>query len=301
MIYQLFANSLVNHTTYKNKYYHYNLVLDGGIFGILYQYGALIYLKELERQNKIKIHKISGTSSGAIMGCIYIFDQLDKFIYLFNEVYDNFKNKQNLNNMRDSMDKFINKNNFEHTLCNDKLFVSYFDIETKSQIIKHKYNSMDELKNTMHATSFLPFFGDGNPCTDQKLVDGIYPHVFIKETDTQIIWIKPTSSLHYLKKCITIDNEYDTFTRILDGIYDCHCLFTNNNPVICNFIENVTTRQIMEFKIREICWIIILFMIDVILYIKNNIPKPISQFKYYKILCNYLYDNYVLFVSHYLI
>ena len=54
-----------------------NIVLDGGSFNGGYLYGSLLYLKHLEKNNKIIINKISGCSVGALMSVLYILDKLE--------------------------------------------------------------------------------------------------------------------------------------------------------------------------------------------------------------------------------
>ena len=56
-----------------------DLVLESGAANGSYQIGCLIYLKELEKQNKVKIDRISGSSIGAISGFYYFTNTLDKF------------------------------------------------------------------------------------------------------------------------------------------------------------------------------------------------------------------------------
>ena len=56
-----------------------DLVLEAGAANGSYQIGCLMYLKELENQNKVKIDRISGSSIGAISGFYYFTDTLDKF------------------------------------------------------------------------------------------------------------------------------------------------------------------------------------------------------------------------------
>lgn len=67
-----------------------DLVLEGGAFNGSYEIGILLYIKELEKRNKLKVNRISGTSVGAILGVAYILDKINLFNIISNRLIENF-------------------------------------------------------------------------------------------------------------------------------------------------------------------------------------------------------------------
>ena len=107
-----------------------NLIIDGGAFKGGYIHGALLYLKELERQKFITIEKISGTSVGAIFGVMYLTDKLEEFDRLYNLIRLIFNNSLELNPFYKMFENDIVNNTKD--ICNiltNKLYINYFDIK----------------------------------------------------------------------------------------------------------------------------------------------------------------------------
>ena len=53
-----------------------DLVISGGAFNGGYGYGALLYLRSLEKHNKIKIKRVSGCSTGCLLAIVYFSSKL---------------------------------------------------------------------------------------------------------------------------------------------------------------------------------------------------------------------------------
>ncbi len=57
-----FINTLIENIPDKHLPEELDLVLDGGAFNGIYMLGGLLYIKELEQREKIKIKRVSGCS-----------------------------------------------------------------------------------------------------------------------------------------------------------------------------------------------------------------------------------------------
>ena len=73
-----------------------DLVLDGGVFNGSYLVGALYFLKEMEKQNYIKINRISGCSIGSVIAFMYTIDCLDVSEEFYNIIFNQLKVSHNL-------------------------------------------------------------------------------------------------------------------------------------------------------------------------------------------------------------
>ena len=68
-----------------------------------------IVLKELEKQNKVKIDRISGSSIGAISGFYYFTDTLDKFQEDYLLLTKCFKEHLNVHILKNILEKKFKK------------------------------------------------------------------------------------------------------------------------------------------------------------------------------------------------
>ena len=69
-----FINALIDNINTNDIPKDIDLILDGGAFNGIYILGGLMYIKELERREKINIKRISGCSIGAVIGIFYILE-----------------------------------------------------------------------------------------------------------------------------------------------------------------------------------------------------------------------------------
>ena len=97
MNYTNIIQDLVNNIDIQNNPKKIDLVLDSGGFKGSYLLGALYYLKYLEKKKYVVINKISGSSIGAIIGTLYLFDRLDLFEKYYPKMKEEFRKDLNLN------------------------------------------------------------------------------------------------------------------------------------------------------------------------------------------------------------
>ena len=83
----------------KNKL-SLDIVFDSGAFNGSYLLGASYYLKEMERRNLVEVHRVSGSSVGAMMALLYVLDSLDDSTQFYDLILENFRNKYTLESIK---------------------------------------------------------------------------------------------------------------------------------------------------------------------------------------------------------
>lgn len=71
---------------------HLDLILSGGAFNAIYLVGCLYFFREMERKNKIIIHRISTCSASSFVALFYLTNNLELFeTKVYNMIVRNFK------------------------------------------------------------------------------------------------------------------------------------------------------------------------------------------------------------------
>ena len=258
-----------------------DLILDSGAFNGAYQLGGLLYLKNMENKNLISIKRLSGASIGAFTGLLYILNKLETSIDLSNEVVNEFKKTKDLTGYKKCLNKFLveNMNKDDYRLANNRLYITYFSIKNKKQIVRNKYKNNKDLIEHIIKSAYIPFLFDGNVSYNNS-VDGANPY-FFKKRKRRILFLK----LITLEKSLTVmsvKNQINNYARILEGISDINRFFTvNKRTDMCSYVDNWNIIDFSIMRIREISWIIILILIDIFVYINKQIPKSIYESQYF--------------------
>lgn len=297
MEFNTFIDDLIKNVNINNVPTEIDLVLDGGAFNGGYQLGALMYLKQMERNNIIKIKRISGASIGAVLGFLFIIDDLEYALKKNHEIWKDFRNNFSLSILREmiielikSLDKDIYKR------VNKKLFITYFNVNKKKQIVKSKYRNNKQVISSLIKSSFVPYFIDGNYTYKNKYVDGVYPYLFESNfgvmTKRKKLFIC-LSSIKHSKKMLSIKNEINGHERILYGINDINNFFKNhyqpsnsiiyqiigvfellgiinNNSTLCSYINNWRFFDWINFKSKYFFIIMIIYIIEFKYRIEKN-------------------------------
>jgi len=240
-----------------------NLILSGGAFNGSYMLGVLYYLKELERKGKIRIHKISGSSIGSILGLLYLADRLD----LFNELYlicvNDLMEKLNLSKLLEL--KEIIQSKLPDNICetvHKRLYISYHNIQFGEKHVKNKYKNTDELLDCITRSCYLPFFINYNSSYKNKYIDGMMPFFFKNHKNTEkyknlYINIFTHDKIYY---SMEVKNERTNLHRVLTGINDIHIFFIKNkNTVMCSYTDKWTTYEHFMYYLYMIIERILLY------------------------------------------
>ena len=256
-----------------------NLIIDGGAFKGGYIHGALLYLKELERQKFITVEKISGTSVGAIFGVMYLTDKLEEFDRLYNLIRLIFNNSLELNPFYKMFENDIVNNTKD--ICNiltNKLYINYFDIKKKKEVVVSVYKSNKDILKYIKNTSYIPIFTDGNLCYD-KNIDGIVPYLFydrdICDPKNLIINLHDIGTY---KQMVNTQHEKNCENRRLIGILETHHFFFHNETSkMCSYIEHWKPRDFIVYRIKAIIRLIIGYLIHFTITINKYIPMFIKD------------------------
>ena len=111
-----FTSSLIKNIPDENIPKEIDLVLDGGAFNGIYMMGSLNYLKQLEKNNKISIIRVSGCSIGGILGVCYLLDKLDNILALCKDCFKYLRKHQVL---KKNVELF--KNYFNETITDESI------------------------------------------------------------------------------------------------------------------------------------------------------------------------------------
>ena len=254
-----------------------DLILDGGAFNGSYQIGGLLYLKRMENKKMISIKRVSGTSIGAFMGLLYILDKMEFSSDIADEIIKKFKKNKNLNGFIELANKFLLEmmREDDYKLANNRLYITYFDKNTKKQVIKNKYKSNQDLIEQLIKSSYLPFLIDGKNC-HKTSVDGVNPY-FFKMKKRKILFMR-LMSFKQSKTALCVKYQINNYGRILEGILDINNFFTTNKrTTICSYVDEWNIIDFSIIRLREIMWVVILSLIDTFMYINKNIPVSISE------------------------
>ena len=157
-----------------------DLILDSGAFNGAFGCGILLYLKELEKLQLLKIDKISGASIGAILGLIYLTNSIDNNIGWFEDLLNTFRETMFLDKLSTMIHDLVNTYVSNVEDFNDKLYITYYDVVNMKQVLVSKYNSKEELIEILIRSSYIPYITDGKLQYKETYSDGAIPYIFPK-------------------------------------------------------------------------------------------------------------------------
>lgn len=275
-----------------------DIVLEGGAFNGIYEMGIMMYIKQLEKLKKIKVRRISGTSVGAILGLAYTLDRLYLFNEISNKLLQSFKENYNLFELREMLYDIENTSMKidDYKLFQNKFYLTYFDSKKRKQIVKKKYKSNKDLINQIIKSTYVPFLMDGN-VSYKGSIDGGYPYIFKKRENNKYrktLYISITS-FKYINDILSVKNEKNGHIRLFDGITDINRFFsTNNRSEFCSYVENWNVYDFIYIRIKEVIFVLILTLLNIILKVIEIIPDSVKDYKYSiwitKIISNLSYD-----------
>jgi len=213
-----------------------DLVLDGGLFNGSYLIGALQFLKELERRKYIRVDRISGASIGSIVGLAYLSDSLDSMPDLYNIVYNEMKNSNTMSCIQDLKNKLKHDTDLYNKL-NNKLYVSYNNIEKRNKVVKYLYKTNDEVFDAISKSCHLPFVIDGKLLYKNKYLDGVNPYMFKPCPNKKILYLD-LFGYDKLINFFNVKNEKTNFHRILTGMLDIHNFYIKQSETpMCSYVN----------------------------------------------------------------
>ena len=282
-------NNLIKDLPPIEKPLEIDLVLDSGAFNGMYMYGALIYIKQLEKKGYIKVGRISGASVGSGAALFYLIDELDLMLKLSKIAKKSLIKHQNLNVLIKKTRSILEKKlkNVDLNTLNDRLFITYNDINTNKYILKNKYKTKDEVIDVICRSSYLPYLIDGNMTYNKKYADGVVPY-FFKNTNKSVLFIN-LNTLNRIKDILIIKNETTFYRRIMEGILETHnFMLTKKSNNLCCLINKCNLSDIINIRIR---YIIRVLFVSLLHYIEKKIMI-------YNLDNNFIYKNMSLIMKY---
>jgi len=299
-------------TTMKNeKSIKLDVVLDGGLFNGSYLVGALYFLKEMEKKQYVNIERISCVSIGAVVAFLYIIDELDLFVKLYGIVANDLKKNYNLKiikKLKTLLGEKILRENISHDICNkvqNKLYISYYDVNKCKKIVKNKFKSIDDIFNTIIKSCFIPYLIDGNILYKNKYADGITPYFFNEVKNKKILYLNLCGYDKFFD-IFSIKNEKSNHHRILTGLLDIHNFYIKQTTThMCSYVKEWSIINKTSHYIKCIFEKIIIYIFYIILNIKKYIPEKIKFGIIYKIISRIIsrisLDIYIILLETYCI
>jgi hypothetical protein len=277
-----------------------DLVLDGGIFNGSYLVGALYFLKEMEKQNYIKIDRISGCSVGSIVGFLYFMDCLDLMTKLYEIVNTDFRQTYKLNVVKELKKHLIQ--HIPNDICdrvNNKFFICYNNIKKGTKSVKSQYKDVDDLINTIIKSSYIPYLIDGNILYENKYIDGINPYIFNKEPNKKILYLD-LFGYDKIGNLLNVKNEKSNFHRILSGLLDIHSFFIKeSNTQMCSYVNDWGVTNISFNYLKTHIERIFIYITYLFIYIEKNIPEEFKKTVLSKLFTKISYDVFIIILENY--
>lgn len=277
MVLLSYIDNLVSNINIDNIPKNIDLILDGGGFNGIYQLGALMYLRHLEEKKYLCVKRISGTSIGAFMGVVYILNKIDYAIEASDKMLKYFREHLDVRYCTKGLTDFLNEHmkKDDYLLINNRLYITYFNNKTKKQVIKNKYKSNEDLIEQITKSAYLPFLSGLNPSHDNS-VDGINPYIF-KRNNRKSLFIRLMSHKQ-ASTSLNIKYEINSYGRILEGVLDINKFFTTGQrTILCSYVDEWSIIDFGLIRFKEIIWVILLIILDILLYINKKIPNKITE------------------------
>lgn len=286
-----YVNKLTNTINRPKKIIEIDLILSGGAFNGSYILGSLYYLKNLEKNNLIKIKRISSSSIGSFLGLLYLIDQLDLFNTFYKLFFTQLKKQKNLSQLL--YIKNILNDKLPDNICeilNNKYYICYNNIKLCKKNIKYTFENKDQVIDYIIRSCYIPYLIDYNSCYKNKYMDGMLPYFFKPKKNRKILYINvfTPDKLYYV---INVKNESVNLHRILSGINDVHMFFLKNeNTLMCSYLDSWFIYEYTLYYLSYIIEYIILYL----LYWTKSINNTKFIKKSFKKLISFLFKNYLL-------
>jgi len=278
-----------------------DLVLDGGSFNGSYLIGALLFLKEMERRQYVKIKRISGCSIGSVVGLLYLMDSLETMMELYKVAAKHFKENHNLEVIK--ILPTLLQDKIPDDICsrvNDRLFISYNNVKTNKKRVRHKYKNKEQVFHTIVKSCFLPYLIDGKLTYQNQYIDGFTPFVFSVCKDRRKVLYFDLFGYDKIFKFLNIKNETTNLYRVFSGMLDIHYFYLKGtNTSMCSYINDWSWYNKSFFCLKWIVERAVVLIVQTILYFKSFSPKCIEKTHFAHILQEWIKELYFLMIKTY--
>jgi hypothetical protein len=267
-MFQKQIKNLISNIEKPEKPLELDLILEGGAFNGSYELGVCYFLREMEKQNYIKINRISGASIGSVIGLCYILDKLDNYYDAYNEMRENWTKSLNVSlykkfintHIKDLSENIINK-------INNKLYITFNNIDTKEQLTKHEFKNKEDLIQTIFKSCHIPYVSDESICQEEFFIDGGMPFIFIDRErekinqNRDILYIN-INYFSILFDSLNVKKEISLDGRILNGILNIYNLFLKKeNNSMCSLMSKWRIQQYMMLRSKQMIIVLLVYFI----------------------------------------
>jgi hypothetical protein len=243
-----------------------NLVFEGGSLNGYYLIGVAMFLKELERRGVMRVSKVSGTSVGAYIGFHYLNDTLHASYTHSLNVKQYLLERLNLSYYKEAVTRDVSGIN--PSALNGRLFITYYDvIPERKRVVQSEYDDVSDLRDSLCATSYLPFLMDGRMTYShhgQESIDGGLPYLF-DDANEKTMYVK-LSGWNKLGNMFSHRGEKNGRGRVCEGIVSAYnfFLYGETGSDMCSWINNWSLCDRVVYGLKEVFCLIVSLIICVI-------------------------------------
>ena len=307
MLKDLNLGVLLNNLDKTNFSFDLDLVLEGGCMNGAYEIGGLMLVKELEKLSYFKIKRISGASVGAYAGLLYLINKLHVYVEEYEKMKEGFRETLTLEKLEQQLRKLVfnlSDNQFK-SLQKKKLYVRFYDINTKECILKNKYKNREDLIETILKSCHMPFLINGKMFYEKdnkQYIDGGMPYIFkdYEMKDKRKTLYMTLTRYDKIKSILNVSNEKTIHGRILEGIIDTYNFFLKKRTTdMCSYVEEWGIPETLRYATFSFAYKILVYVIYILYKIHEYIFPFISKTSIYKQLSplsQRMYKNAVIYL-----
>lgn len=289
-----------------------DIILDGGLFNGSYLIGALLFLKEMEKQNHVQIDRISSCSVGSICAIVYFLDALDLFPEIYIMFLKQFKEHNNLNVFDQCFDKIRQRITCPTEFCkriHNRVYIAYYDIVKRKKIVKKKFATLEDVFEAIRRSCFVPFVINCNCFYKTRYFDGITPYVFPKdysglqsaEKKALYLDLLGWDKINYM---LSVKNEKTNIHRVLAGLLDIHLFFIKKKcTYMCSYTDQWSFygffhKEILKRLFENIIFYLV-YLVYVMYCLQQYIPIEVVEHKIFKTVSKIIKKFYIQCIKTY--
>jgi hypothetical protein len=254
-----------------------NIIFDSGAVNGIIAIGAALYIHNLEKMNYFKIGKISGCSIGSVIALWYCYGCPEDMYSYVEKLFTYYKQEKNFYIYEEFVNDIVNIliKNDDMSAINERLYINYYDTKKRKQKIISHFKNSQHLISCILKSSHVPFLTRNEYKYKGRYIDGIAPYIFADNTnDTKNLFIKLICITNPLQ-CMCVKTEQNIYSRLLRGVIGVNDFFMNGNSSLCSYVSDKKYCIRMQLYTRKCFVLFIIYLIDKLIIMKNNIPLDV--------------------------
>lgn len=234
----------IDYNDFDIKHKYFDLILAGGGFKGYYHLGLFKILKHHEKQNKIKIRHIVGTSTGAISAVIYACDlDFNRWINTFYKIKENIHKSDLHQTVINILKDELPENAYQ--ICTNKIKISTSKLTIFGfvEIMFDKFESNEHLLQVLSGSIKIPYLTSkslfGEKINNNYYYDGFFTRLcpIIFNNNIPQLFIKTYASNYSNSLSLKpVDSHIELLS--LRGLYESKKFFKHDKQTkIIKWIE----------------------------------------------------------------